>query len=140
MYTRLLTTHDYDEYMQLINEFRSSFLSRNEFRYLLKTINDYGKIWLLIDDLTKKIIGTVTLIFEYKMTHNGKYVAHVEDLIIKKEYQGNGCGHFLMNHFIKKIKEDEKCYKIVLNCSPNLEKFYGKLGFSKVNSEMEIRF
>ena len=140
MYIRLISLSDYEEFMNLINEFRPTFLSRNEFRYVLKNIYQYGKVWLLIDDLTKEIIGTSTLILEQKIIHNGGWVARIEDFVIKKSHQGKGCGHFLLNELIKKAKETEDCYKIILNCSPELEKFYEKSGFSKHNSEMEIRF
>ena len=140
MYVRLLSLNDYEEFLNLVNEFRPTFLSKNEFRYVLKNIYEYGKIWLLIDDLTKTIMGCGTLIIEQKFIHNGGIVARVEDFIIKKKFQGKGGGHFLLKELVKRAKEIEGCYKIILNCSQELEKFYEKTGFSKHKSEMEIRF
>lgn len=139
MYIRLITTNDYEEFMQLINEFRASRLTKNEFIYVLKNIYEYGKIWLLIDEHTKELIGTGTLYFEHKIIHNGGIVARIEDFIIKKTYQGKGCGKFLLSELIKRSKE-KGCYKVILNCSPELEEFYAKYGFLKHNLEMEMRF
>ena len=138
MYFRILSKNDYLQYTNLLNEFRPCNLNKDHFVTIYREIFQKGQIWLLIDDITKKIIATGTLLFEQKFINNGGIVAHIEDVIISKEEKGKGYGTYLLEHLINKSRE-KKCYKIILNCSPELTKFYKKLGFSQKNFQMELR-
>jgi len=114
-------------------------LTEEGFKTVLNNLCDFGKIWLLIDDKTHKIIGTSTILFEYKFINNGGVVSHIEDIIIKNEYKNKGCGRFLL-HFLKKQAQEKGCYKMILNCANEYINFYKKCGFVESNTEMEIRF
>jgi len=114
-------------------------LTEVEFRTVLNKIDTFGKIWLLIEDESHKIIGTSTILFEYKFIHDGGVVAHIEDIIIKQDYKNRGCGKFLL-HFLKKQAQEKGCYKMILNCANDYINFYKKCGFTESNTEMEIRF
>jgi glucosamine-phosphate N-acetyltransferase len=138
MYFRILSKNDYLPYIKLVNEFRSCKLQKEEFNTIYTEVFQKGQVWLLIDESTKKIIGTGTILFEQKFINNGGIVAHIEDVIISKEEKGKGYGTYLLEYLINKSRE-KKCYKIILNCSPELAKFYKKLGFSQKNFQMELR-
>ena len=138
MYFRILSKNDYVPYIDLINEFRPCTLQKEEFNTIYTEVFQKGQVWLLIDDSTKNIIGTGTLLFEQKFINNGGIVAHIEDVIISKEEKGKGYGTYLLEHLINKSRE-KKCYKIILNCLPELAKFYEKIGFSQKNFQMELR-
>lgn len=139
MYFRLLNNSDYQEYVSLLNQFRETNISLKEFKIIYKNILRTSEIWLAIDESTKNIIGTGTIIYEYKFIHNGGIVAHIEDLIIHEKYKGNGYGKAIME-YLKEKARTKNCYKIILNCSKNTQKFYEKNGFSNQNLEMEFRF
>lgn len=138
MYFRLLSRNDFHDYMELINEFRPTKLSRSKFSLLYSEIFAHSQIWVLIDEETKKIIGTGTLWIEQKFIHNGGKVAHIEDIIIKQSEKGKGYGKLLIEFLVEKSRE-KKSYKVVLDCSQELTKFYEKCGFSLKNFQMEIR-
>lgn len=138
MYFRILSKNDYLPYINLVNEFRPCNLDKDQFETICREIFQKGQVWVLIDDSTKKIIGTGTLLYEQKFINNGGIVAHIEDVIISKKEKGKGYGSYLLEHLINKSRE-RNCYKIILNCSPELAKFYEKLGFSQKNFQMELR-
>lgn len=138
MYFRLLKKSDYVPYMVLVNEFRETKLSYEEYTHILNKINAIGEIWLLEED-GKNIIGTGTIIYEQKFIHNGGIVAHLEDIIIKKEFTGKGYGKSFLEHLTKCSKK-YGCYKTILYCDKNTQEFYEKCGFCKKNIGMEIRF
>tara|TARA_A100001015_G_scaffold309203_1_gene408185 strand:- start:242 stop:541 length:300 start_codon:yes stop_codon:yes gene_type:complete len=84
-----------------------------------------------------KIIGMITLIIERKLIHNGKYVAHIEDLVVDKEYNGKGIATKLLNFVIHGAKQFDS-YKIILDCSDDLIPFYLKKGFKKSANQMRM--
>lgn len=134
-----LSEEFYSNYLTLLNEFRETKFSRE---YLLEFINSLPNnhdILLLFDEKTSNIIGTITVILERKLIKNGKIVCHIEDLIISTLYKNKGYGTKILD-IIKVVAREKNCYKIVLNCSDNLKKFYEKNSFENKNIEMSIYF
>ena len=83
------------------------------------------------------IQGTITVLLETKIIHNGMSVAHLEDFVVKKKFRTLGIGKELINHSIRFAK-DNNCYKIILNCSDDLKEYYKKRGFDCKNNEMSL--
>src|ERR687897_14931 len=88
-------------------------------------------------DKSGKIIGSITLLLEQKFIHDGGKVGHIEDVETRKEYAGRGIGLALVDKCINLAKE-EKCYKIILDCSPANIPFYKKAGFRE--HEISMRY
>ncbi|HET6422499.1 MAG TPA: GNAT family N-acetyltransferase, partial [Planctomycetaceae bacterium] len=76
----------------------------------------------------ERIIGTASLLLETKFIHNGGRVGHVEDVAVDPNYQGQGIGQALIHHLIEVCRR-ERCYKLILDCNPQLVPWYSKLGF-----------
>ena len=86
---------------------------------------------IVAEDLeSSKIIGTATLLIEQKFIHNGGRVGHIEDVATRKGFEGRGVGREMI-HKLTEISNEHGCYKIILDCDPNVVKFYEKLGFVK---------
>ena len=102
------------------------------------TQNKNHKIFLLIGK-NNEILGTGTIIFEKKIIHNS-YCAHIENIIVSPKYKSNGFGSKIINYLID-YANNKDCYKIVLNCTKELESFYQKFNFFNPNNniQMEIR-
>jgi glucosamine-phosphate N-acetyltransferase len=84
------------------------------------------QIFVYIDN--QQVIGTITLLIESKFIRNGGKVGHIEDLSVHGDHQGLGIGRQLVNHCLQ-ICQDQKCYKVILDCSDSNVGFYNKLGF-----------
>ena len=133
---RKLTNNDYDEYLNLINQFRKTNFTKDEFIIILNKINLYSEIWVIENN--NKLIGTGTIIYEYKFIHNLSIYAHIEDICINDEMRNKGYGKILINYLIEKAKEKD-CKKVNLVCEKNITPFYEKCGFEKKGFFMTIK-
>lgn len=73
-------------------------------------------------------VGMITLLIEQKLIHHGKCVAHIEDLVVDKNYNRQGIAKELLQHVIN-IAKNNNCYKIILDCKKDLISFYEKFDF-----------
>lgn len=74
-----------------------------------------------------KLIGFLDVV------SNGVTDAYIQDVMANPEYQGKGIGTNLMNHAIKKLKEDN-IYMISVLFEESLLPFYRKFGFNTILS------
>ena len=84
-----------------------------------------------------QIAGTTTLLVEQKFIHGGGLVGHIEDVAVGPAYEGQGVGSALVRAGIAKAKE-LGCYKVILDCKPELVGFYERIGFRKHEIGMRI--
>ena len=113
----------------------ASGLDKNKAREILKKIkqNPNHIIHVATDD--KKIVGSTTLFIEQKFIHDGGLVGHIEDVVVRKDYEGQGIGMKLVISLLD-IAKQRKCYKTILNCEDSLKPFYEKIGFKNTTNEM----
>ena len=100
--------------------------SRKVFEEIRKSSNI--KIFVAIKDTD--IVGSITAIIEQKFIHNGGKVCHIEDVVTRNGFENLGIGSTLVKKIIE-LAIQEKCYKVILNCSEYKLKFYENLGFYK---------
>ena len=114
---------------------KASDIDKNDPTEILKKIkqNPNHIIHVAIDD--KKIVGSTTLFIEQKFIHDGGFVGHIEDVVVRKAYEGQGIGMKLVSSLLDVAKQ-RKCYKTILNCEDSLKPFYEKIGFKKATNEM----
>lgn len=134
MIFRKLELKDYINFKELINDFRITNFTLNQFAdFILQENNTV--IYVLEDNNILYSAGTI--LFEKKFIHNFSIYAHIEDIIVKKEYQEKGLGKLLLENLIKTCKK-EKVYKILLDCETKLIPFYEKCGFIDKGHQMVI--
>ena len=129
----------YNNYLELINEFRETKFSKEFLFEFIVSLPSNQDIFIIYDEVNNNIIGTVTIILEKKLFHHGKYVCHIEDLIITSKYKNKGYGSNVLD-FIKIYAREKNCYKIILNCNIDLKKFYSKNEFKNKNIQMSFYF
>jgi len=84
-----------------------------------------------------RVVGTTTLVVEQKFIHGGGLVGHIEDVAVRKGYEGRGVGGSLVRAAVE-MAEGLACYKCILDCSDQLVGFYEKLGFRRHDVGMRI--
>ena len=129
--------HICQEFISLLSAL-SPFISSADLKQMIKTFKTRPKnikTYVVIND--KEIIGTVTLVFENKFIHNCGIVAHLEDLVVANQYRRQGIGKALIEHCIKEAQK-HKCYKLILNCTKELKKYYKRCGLHKSAIQMRI--
>jgi glucosamine-phosphate N-acetyltransferase len=95
----------------------------NEWVRFIKNIPDNQKIFCYT--LENRLVGMITVIIEKKIIHGYKCVGHIEDLVVDPKYRNKNIGGQLLDYVYNHCKK-ENCYKIILNCISELEKFYIK--------------
>jgi len=85
------------------------------------------------------IVGTATLMIEPKFIHGGASVAHIEDVVTRKDWEHKGIATKLMVVVIKEAIR-QGCYKAILDCAKKNVSFYEKLNFEKCEIQMRRNF
>ena len=135
MLIRKLKLSDYDkDYLNLLGQLTDCpKISLSQFKSICDQLSKNHIINVIEHD--SKIVASITLLREPKFIHGGKAVLHIEDVVVDKNYRGQGFGKKLLQEAIQYAK-DTGCYKIILNCDLECEHFYHKLGFKSKNIEM----
>jgi len=113
----------------------ASNLDKNKAKEILKKIkqNTNHIIYVAIDN--KKIVGSTTLLIEQKFIHDGGLVGHIEDVVVRKDYEGKGIGIKLVTSMLERAKE-KNCYKTILDCNDDVKQFYERIGFKRESNGM----
>jgi glucosamine-phosphate N-acetyltransferase len=113
----------------------ASDLDKNKANEILKKIkqNTNHIIHVAIDN--KKIVGSTTLLIEQKFIHDGGLVGHIEDVVVRKDYEGKGIGIKLVTSMLERAKE-KNCYKTILDCKDDVKQFYERIGFKRESNGM----
>ena len=128
---RLLESKDYDKYYNLINKFRQTKFTYDDFLNFIES--NHINVWII--EINDCLVGTGTILFEQKLIHNFGVVAHIEDVVISENHKKKGYGLLLIQHLIQKSKE-KSCYKIILNCDEKIKFFYEKNNFKTTGIQM----
>jgi ribosomal protein S18 acetylase RimI-like enzyme len=88
----------------------------------------------------KMIVGTTTLLVEPKFISKGIRVGYIEDVSIKKGYEGLGIGSQLVSYVTKNALSVQGCGKVLLYCSSRTTAFYEKLGYKVANDTFVMKF
>jgi glucosamine-phosphate N-acetyltransferase len=103
-------------------------------------MNSLHKIFVAEDDLNDKIVGTTTLLIEPKFINKGMQVGYIEDVSVRKEYEGLGIGSKLITYATNYAISTEGCRKVLLYCSEKSKPFYEKLGYRLANDTFVMKF
>jgi glucosamine-phosphate N-acetyltransferase len=135
-----------NEYLTLINQLSSVFtdpesVSDIEFGNRLHLIRSNPNHFIYLLYYKDKLIGTTTVLIEPKIMHDLGSIAHIEDVVLDSQFQGRGYGQTLIQHAINHVVSSSLgCYKVILNCSDAMRKYYEKIGFEYKNNQMAIYF
>ncbi len=116
-------------YLEVLKELSETNITKAEYHDAYNYImNQHKKVVIAIDN--DHIIGTASLLIEYKLIHGFSKIGHIEDVVVRKGYRNIGIGKSLVAHLVQ-LAQDNQCYKVILNCSQKNVGFYEKYGFKQ---------
>ena len=131
-------------YTQLLSSLtQTEKLSTDFFLQKVEEISTVGEI-IICYILDKKdniinIIGTGTIIYEPKIIHGGKYVGHIEDIVVSEKHRNLGIARSILTE-LKKFAYKRDCYKVILDCSEENRILYEKNDFLYKGVQMAVYF
>ena len=128
-------SHIKNQYLQLLSFLtHTEPMSDEDFYKKVCEINKTGTIIVcyIKPDI---IIGTGSIMIEPKIIHGGKYVGHIEDVVVHPLYRNKKIASGIINNL---IMYGSHCYKIILDCNSSLQSFYEKMGFQNKNIQMSL--
>lgn len=133
-----------NQYLYLLSFLTSTTdLDANFFYQQVMNISITGDIMVgyTIDKETNKhmIVGSGTIIYEPKLIHGGRNVGHIEDIVVHPEHRGEGVATTIL-FILSDMAKEKDCYKVILDCKPELAHVYQKTGFEKKGFQMSKYF
>jgi len=131
---RPLSRQDYDRgYLQLLGELTTvGDISPDAWNARfdeLKACKNTYLITVIEDTLLNKIIGATTLVIEKKFIHQCGMVGRVEDVVVSNDYRGRQLGKLAVG-MMQPLAKSLGCYKVTLNCTDEMVKYYTGLGYN----------
>ena len=103
-------------------------------------MNSLHKIFVAEDDSNGNVVGTITLLIEPKFINKGMQVGYIEDVSVRKGYEGLGIGSTLVTSATTYAISIEGCRKVLLYCSKKTKPFYEKLGYQLAKDTFVMKF
>jgi glucosamine-phosphate N-acetyltransferase len=101
---------------------------------------DADHLVLVAEDASMgRLAGAGSVLVERKFIRRCGLVGHVEDVVVDADARGRGLGERLVRRLVEHAR-DRGCYKVILNCTPELKGFYAKCGFGEKNVQMGLYF
>jgi len=100
---------------------------------IFSKIQSYPNYHIYVALIQGEIVGTFALLVMDNLAHNGAPSGIVEDVAVRRKWQGKGIGKQMMEYSMQRCKE-AGCYKMVLSSNVIRESahtFYETLGFKK---------
>ena len=116
---------------------QTSSITQEKALEIFKEIKINPKHIIIIAELNGEIIGTTTLLVEPKFIHQGGKVGHIEDVVVRKEFQGRKIGQKIIKYVLE-LSKNHNCYKTILDCSDDVKQFYEKIGFKHHSNELRF--
>ena len=131
---RPLQITDYGKgYVRLISQLtKVGVLDEETFQKQFKAMKSTGCHYVfVIEDIDKgTVIANATLLIEHKFTHTAAQRGRIEDVVVDDGYRGQHLG-LVMLETLTILGKKLGCYKISLDCTPDMSSFYKKFGYQE---------
>jgi len=119
-------------FLEVLDNLLPSQINNDFAKEILKEIklNPLHKIFVAKEAENNIIVGTTTLLIEPKFINKGMRVGYIEDVSVRKGYEGLGIGRQIIEYVTNYAKTVQPCKKIILYCSKKNKPFYEKLGYT----------
>ena len=130
---RSLCLEDYDcGFLELLGQLTSvGNISREQWEARFQAMKSCANTYYVVvveDVKLARVIGAATLVVEKKFIHCCGQVGRLEDVVVSDEYRGRQLGKLVVS-ITSLLATKLGCYKITLNCTDKMIKFYTGLGY-----------
>lgn len=124
-------------FVETLSVIRPVDVSKERFNEIFKERQGQGVHTFVIDDAQGSVVATGSLLIEPKFYHEGRKVAHIEDVAVHPDCQRQGYGSMMMS-CLKANAAAMNCYKMILDCSDKNMPFYERSGFKPQENQMRL--
>lgn len=103
----------------------------------INKIYPYIQIWVI--EFEDKVIASGTILIEPKFIHSCSNVAHIEDIVVHRDFRNLGYARIIIEKLLN-LAKDHNCYKVILDCKEDIKDFYSKFEFESKNIQMSKYF
>lgn len=134
LYLRPLARSDFDKgFVQLLSQLTSvGEISRDGFsnRFDEMRGSSGGGYYVVVveDRCSGSVVGSATLVVEYKFIHGCALRGRLEDVVVSDGYRGRRLGKLLVST-ITQLAKRLGCYKLTLDCHNDMVPFYSAMGY-----------
>lgn len=145
---RPLRLHDHKNgYLELLSQLTVvGDVSKESFElrfYEMLKVNQVHEHYLVvvIEDITSsKIVGASTLFLELKFIRQCALRGRLEDVCVLDSHRGKNIGALVVQIIAGLARDIYKCYKLTLDCTEEVRRFYEKIGFKQSALQLGIRY
>ncbi len=128
----------WDGFLTTLDSLRpTSDIGREKAEEIFERINSNPDHIVVIAKVDGEIVASTTLLIEPKFIHKGGLVGHIEDVVVKQDFQGQKIGKEIMRYILE-FARDRGCYKTILDCTDDVKPFYEKIGFKHTANELRF--
>ncbi|CAD5210253.1 unnamed protein product [Bursaphelenchus okinawaensis] len=133
--------HGYLDLLSQLTEVGDVSEEKFKHRFLCMAFSNPQSYYVTVieDEETKKVVASVSLVFEWKFIHQAGSRGRIEDVVVHSDYRGKGFAKIL-NEMAVKLAKNEGVYKLSLECTDELVPFYEKFGYKKNQNFLVLRF
>ena len=124
-------------FLNTLDTLRETSINEDKALEIFKHIKSNPNHIIIVAEVNGIIAGSTTLLIESKFIHDGGIVGHIEDVVVKKEFQGEKIGEKIIRYVLELAKKHD-CYKTILDCSDEVKPFYEKIGFSHHSNQLRF--
>ena len=127
---------DFDKgYLDLLSQLTTvGPVTRDQFseRFLVMQRTQPSAYYVVVieDESSQRVVGSATLVIEWKFIHSASCRGRVEDVVIDANMRGKKLGA-LLNRVLVALAKNIGVYKLSLECKDSLIPFYELYGFKK---------
>lgn len=141
---RHITINDYTRALELLTQLTYvGTVTQEEFTVFVSKLNSEHIVicceYYDIEADTTTVIAMGTVLIEDKLIHTCGKVAHIEDVVVDKNFRNHHVGKKLIEYLVS-LSKDKGVYKIISDCSENNQTFYENCGFhqSQIQTKMIV--
>ena len=135
-----LTPGSPHDYREAVEKFHNTIQSNKDY-FLWVVETDLPRTGLFAymsaNESVMKIVATAMMHLQHKLSYNCGTAAHLEDVVVDKDWRGKGIGELLTNNAIEPAKQ-HGVYKVMLTCFEKTVPYYLRFGFERHDIGMRL--